>query len=235
MKKLLFLTIIALLLVSCSTEPSIEVENKAGTVSENILLNSDFENGNKTDVHANGCSTGIISGAGIGGSKALMVIPEDNWGEVEINISNHYGRGKSYYVEASLKNYESTGENLVIGISYQVVSGAVASKYGDDYNTCSDIKGGQLLSTADGKAIFNHDTNPSAVLGSAYVTVSAIIPATEIDRILAETTEKYGSGDPTLSRLYVNIFVGGETERNNYSYYVDNVVIKDLNSELPVQ
>lgn len=231
MKKSFFGTVVVILIafalfVSCSQEQ---------IVSENLVENGDFENGNRTDVYANGCWSYIASGKGINGSKALDVTPAEAWGRIEIPITSYYGQGKSYYVESSFRNNGSTGSDPTVRISYIVVSEAVASHFKNPLFDCTDIYGGQLLSNDEAKIIFGIDTNPSAVLGNEYVTVSAVIPATEIDKILTETTQKYGSGDPSLVRFYVCFSVGGETDHTDYSYYVDNVVIKDLNSELPKQ
>ena len=67
-------------------------------------------------------------------------------------------------------------------------------------------------------------SNPYVALGSGYATASAVIPAAEIARLLAETTE---TGDPSLKLFIVKIHAGGQ-EDTGYSYYVDNVVVKEL-------
>lgn len=241
-----------LVFVSCEPEPipapaptpnpKTPVEDVLGTVGENIVYNGDFETGSETDVTADGSSMVLTPSVGVNGSSAMAVLQNETYGEVYVDFTSDYGRGKSYLISASFKNNGSTNtSDLTARISFTVVSGAVmdaVGKYGwEAYYDCDDIYGGELLSDDEAEEVFGMVTNVAGetIVDDKYVTVSGILPATVIEDLLVSTTDKYGSGDPTMAMLLATIYVGTYPNQNGYSYYLDNVVIKDLNSELKRQ
>ena len=200
--------------------------NPPAEVEGNLVSNGTFDNGTSFSVYGSGATAVITSGVGVDETKALAVTQNETWGELQIDLTNSYTSGKNYYVEVRVKDNGSTGSKQDIGISYIVVSGAVWDTFGEGYYNCDGIYGGQVMSSDDVLAL-GLVSNPYVGLGSGYATASAVIPATEIARLLTETTEKYGSGDPSLKKFIVKIHAGGQ-EDTGYSYYIDNLVVKEL-------
>ena len=211
---------------SSSDEPGGNSSNSPAEVEGNLVSNGTFDNGTEFSVYGSGATTVITSGVGVDGTKALAVTQNETWGELQINLSEQYTADKNYYVEVSAKDNGSTGSNKALGISFIVVSGAVWDTFGEEYYKCDEIYEGQVMSSDDVQ-ILGLVSNPYVGLGSGYATASAVIPAAEIARLLTETTEKYGSGDPSLKKFIVKIHAGGQ-EDTGYSYYIDNLVVKEL-------
>jgi hypothetical protein len=246
------LIVSAFVFVSCGQEPVPApepkpelqaVENKAGEVSGNKVYNGDFDSAEDTDLITDGASAEITEGVGIDGSSGLVVNSAEKYGQVYIDFTKEYGRGKSYYVEASFKDNGSTNPaNLkTASISFTVVSGAVMDAVAsqpswDDYYSCQDIYDGSWLSDDEADEIFGIETNciGEDLSDGEWHTVSAILDAETIDKLLADTTAKYGSGTPTINYLFFGFFVGDYQNggQNDYKFILDNVVIKDLNTEI---
>ena len=253
--------IASLTLISCSQDqkkpgpapqPLEPVENKAGEVSGNKVYNGDFNKGSESDlVIEEGSTMNWAETAGVDGSGAMDIYQGNNYGQCYVDATELHGRGKSYYVSATFKDNPLTKtreEDSVAHISYTVVSGAVIDAVAthsswEGYYDCDDIYGGEFLSEDDALEIFGMTTDDPTVGvefdDTTWVTVSGIIPATEIDRILSETTDKYGDGsEQTIQYLLVCFYVGEYQDvkegpgQTGYGYYIDNVVIKDLNKEL---
>ena len=208
---------------SSGDEPGGNSSNPPAEVEGNLVVNGTFDNGTSFSVYGTGATTALTAGAGVEGTKALAVTQNETWGELQINLSEQYTVDKDYYVEVSAKDNGSTGSNKALGISFIVVSGAVWDTFGEEYYNCDGIYGGQVMSSDDVLTL-GLVSNPYVALGSGYTTASAVIPAAEIARLLAETTE---TGDPSLKLFIVKIHAGGQ-EDTGYSYYVDNVVVKEL-------
>ena len=210
------------------------VENQIGTASPNLISNGDFESGSETDVLPDGSICVITEGTGTNGSKALAVTQNQDYGEVYLDLTEYYGRGKSFYIEASYRNNDSVkNTDLTAKLFYLVVSEAVYNSF-DWYPDCEMIYDGELVTPEDAEDVFGLLTNNVSpqLLDDGYVTLSAIIPADEIDMILEETTKQYGSGDPKLKYLQVVLYVGEDLDQDGYSYYLDDVKVIDLNSEI---
>ena len=219
-----------------------EVTNVSGTVGENLVYGGDFERGGDHDVMGDGAALEVVANKGIDGSNALRVQQTELYGEVYIDITKYYGQGKSYYVEASFKNNDSTKvSDLTARIDYWVVSGAVVkavdSQWWEGYYDCDEIYTGEFLSNNEAMNVFGIETDgyEKTITDDGYVTIRGIIPASEIDRVLVETTNQYGSGEPTMYLLSVVFYVGSFLNQDGYNYYLDNVIIKDLNTEIPRQ
>ena len=253
----------ALVFVACSqnagggggTKPpaqKLEVKDKKGTVSENLVRNGNFDDAESeyTDVeHASsdqGVDASIVADVGIGGSKALKVESIKNWGEIDIDMTRVYGRGKSYYIEASFKDDGTPADkkdSAIPHFSFTVVSNYILEKYGKEYYDVTkwdegdDIYEGNEPMDDDIAAVtFGIETNQDAVpladasLSSTdgWQTLSAIIPATVIDKFI---------GDSTLYKFTLSFYVGQYSDeptggQYGYKYLVDNVVVKDLNTEI---
>ncbi len=246
----------ALVFVSCSQEaaeggkkippkPAQDepVENVLGEVSENLIENGTFDvENNKGVVSDEDAGVTFVEGLGIGGSNAIDVITVEKYGSINIDFTEFYGRGKSYYVEASFKNNGSVNtSDPTAHIDVTVVSGAVQdavkSQGWEGYYDCDDIYEGGVLSDDDALDLFEIETSSggATLSDTEWVTVSCIIDAETIEALLVNTTNKYGSGDPTIYKLMAVFYVGHNDAQDNYHYLVDNIVIKDLNAELDVE
>ena len=267
-KKTTLLLIVSVLLIAMSAfvackqnpidppkpDPSTPVANVAGEVSGNKVYNGEFDTGSESDlVIEEGSTMKYAEGAGVAGG-AMEIFQGNNYGQCYVEATDLYGRGKSYYVSASFKINPDTNlreKPMNAHISYTVVSGAVMDAIStykwDGYYDCDDIYGGEFLTDDDAYEIFGLETNDPEtgveINEEKYETVAGVIPATEIDRLLATTTQTYASGgsEQTIQYLLVCFFVGEYQDekvgpgQKDYGYYIDNVVIKDLNKELPAQ
>jgi len=228
------------------------IEVKLGQMSDNLVYNGDFENAKpEHDFSSEDATIEIVED---GSNKALSVIQVEPWGDVPLDITEYYGRGKSYLISAKFKNNGSTREDyLDAHVSFTVVSGAVMEavksgqykkKNGDPweaYYDCDDIYQGSWYSDALAYETFGIETNAAGVelSDTEYVEVTAILDAQTIENLLVDTTTKYTPGkEPTMAKLLAVFYVGNydaDGGQSGYSYYLDDVVIKDLNSELERQ
>ena len=249
---LVLLIVSAFVFVSCDQEAGggiakptqkLPVKDKLGIASGNLVRNGNFDDPESeyTDVqHASsdqGVNASIVDGIGIDGSKALRVEQIKNWGEIDIDMTSVYGRGKSYYIEASFKDDGNTiTDDPTPHFSFTVVSNYIVDKYGKEYYDVTvwdegdDIYSGNDPMDDDiALATFGIMTNQDAEeLSDEWQTLSAIIPATVIDSFI---------GDSTLYKFTLTFFVGTydddkEKGQKGYKYLVDNVIIKDLNTEI---
>ena len=251
-KKTTLLLIVSVLLiamfafVACKKDPVVPptpqepVENKAGDVSENLIYNGDLELEDVTDLQGDGASIEILDGVGYDGSRGLKVIQTENYGEVLVDITDYYGRGKSYYIEAKFCNAndaEGRTDDLNAKIDFSVVSGVGYATTGQDY----DIPGQYDGSWRDEGAAL--DVFDIEVLGQStpleeeggWETISGILDAEQIEALLVNQTQLCGGGDVSLYKLMVVFYLGTYSEgtgQSGYRYYLDDVVVKDLNSEL---
>lgn len=261
-KKTTLLLIISVLLiamfafVACKNDPVVPptpqepVVNKAGEVSDNLVYNGNLEDGSSSDLSGDGANVAVVGNEGYNNSHALHVEQTENYGEVLVDISDLYGRGKSYYVEAKFRNAgpEGRADDLNAKIDFNVVSGVGYEKTGHDY----DIPGqydGSWLDADSASNIFDIEIELDASAGTPivdddWVTISAVLDAEQIESLLVNQTKLCGGGDVTLYKLAIVFYVGtyaekkegevypGPVGQEGYIYYLDEVVIKDLNSEL---
>ena len=225
-----------------SPEPLDPVENEDGIHSENLAYGCDFEDGDDYMITGDGSDIEIVAGAGVGGSNALYVFQNsgEGWGETLIDATKLYGRGKSYYIEAKFCNAndaEGRTDDLNAKIDFSVVSGVGYATTGQDYDIPGQYDGSWL---DEGSALDIFDIE---VLGQAtpleveggWETISGILDAEQIEALLVNQTQLCGGGDVSLYKLMVVFYVGTYNEgtgQTGYRYYLDDVVVKDLNSEL---
>ena len=251
---LVLLIVSAFVFVSCEQEaggggvpgpaptPKAKIENVAGEVSGNIVFGGDFENGDDHDIDGDGAAITIVEGQGIDGSHALLVEPSEQYGEVWMDITKYYGAGKSFYVEGWFKNVGGEGTktiDLTAKLSFNIVTGGGYTKTGQTY----DIPGqydGSWLSDDEAEEIFGIETNCGGEDFSSgeWVKVSAILDAEQIDAVMkSEDDQCHWDGEQTMYLLGVVWYVGDYNNggQDGYKYLLDNLVIKDLNRELPTQ
>lgn len=257
---IVMLLVSALVFVSCSqgtvekkdpyTPPVLEaIENKLGTVGDdNLVFNGDFETGTVSFVTGDGASATIVAAGE--GNNALSVKTAEKYGCIYVDITDYYGRGKSYYIEAKAKNDGTdVAKDLTAQFSFTICSGAVEAeatkqkKAGHNesngpgyYYNYDEIYGAPAFDDTEGIFLpIEGDGEPANLKDGNWHTLAAILAAEEIDSFLAEQTAKYKATEQTMSRLYVCFYVGVDGKLDNYSYLVDDFVIKDLNSELPIE
>ena len=247
------LIISAFVFVSCSQEagggggvpgpaptPKEKVVNVAGEVSANLVYNGDLESGEDSDLDGDGASISVVEGQGIDGSHALLVEQSETYGEVMINLTEYYGRGKSYYVEGWFKNVGGEGtrtDDLTAYLSFNIVTGGGYTTVGQTY----DIPGqydGSWLSDDEAEEIFGIETNciGEDISDGEWHKVSAILDAEQIEAVmLSEDDQCHWTGDTTMYLLAAVWYVGTYPNQDGYKYLLDNVVVKDLNKELKRQ
>ena len=247
---LVMLVVSAFVFVSCNQEQNVPgpaptprepVVNELGEESANLVYNGDFNNGTDTDVVEDGSEIAIQADTGIGGSGALYVFQNsgEGYGEVMVDITKYYGRGKSYYVEASFKNVggEGTPEtDIMAKLSFSVVSGAGYDKYKKTYDVPGQYDYG-WIDDALAAEIFEKTTSGAGgvdISDGEWHTISAVLDAETIETMITTQTETHGTGatEPTLYYMAVSIFVGTWPTQDGYKYLLDNVKIIDLNAEL---
>ena len=225
-----------------------DIENKAGTASNNLVYNSNFESGSDTDLMADGSVIEVVSGAGIDGSNAMAVTQTENYGEVLFDITDYYGRGKSYYVEASFRNAYADGartDDLNAKIGFCITSGAGYDLYHKTYDLPGQYdESGQYINNwlDDNETYRIFEIHTGGAEGTNFSdgrwhTISGIIDAEQIEQLLVEQTQLCEGEDVSLYNFIVVFYVGTYSYeegagQSGYVYYLDNVVIKDLNSEI---
>ena len=235
--------------------PVTDVVDVLGIIGKNVVYNGAFDDGTDSDIQADGATAPVEAGIGIGGSGAMHVKQSASYGSVFVDFTSIYARGRSYYVEASFKDSGAgtRDDDPTAYISFTVCSGAVmdtaaAAKAqgidGDDggaYYAYDDIYGGDL---SENDGTFGTEIKTINTSGadldedkdeSGWVTVSGILPASVVDTMLIEQTKKYGSGDPTVQYLFATFLVGTYPRQDGYDYYLDNVIIKTLNDDIPAE
>jgi hypothetical protein len=244
----------ALVFVSCSQNtvprPNTDdddrepVENTVGDISDNLLTNGSFDSPNTaelSDTEDSG-TLGFVDGALSVDTGTI------DYGQVHIDLTKYYARGKSYYIQASFKNNGTTGKiNMNANIDCTVVSGAVQDAVDrmnwEGYYSCPEIYEGGLLEEGDDALAsfsdFLEDTtldvvpviaNGLEINDTSFVTVGAILDAETIDMLLTNTTNIYSPGTtPTMYKMLVNFYVGDGKDCSGYKYLLDDIVIYDLN------
>ena len=239
---LVLLIVSAFVFVSCEQE---ELGARTGKSTEepkdNLLYNGYFDKSlSDTDVTGEGADTDIMKGVGIGGTNGMLVHQNEIYGQIEMDLTEKYGPGKSYYVEASFKldpsgcDYDEEFEELTAYLSFSIVTGAAYEEYGQDYDLPGQYDG-HFLSDADALELFNIKTNSEGedISDGGWHTVSAVLSADTIAEVMAN--EDAGllpeNGESTMYKFHIVLLVGDYPHQDGYSYYLDNVYIKDLNPD----
>ena len=242
---LVLLIVSAFVFVSCEQEElGARTGKSTAEPDDNLVYNGYFDKGFDSDLKGDGASADIEAGVGIGGSNGMLVEQTTNYGEVVAVITDYYGAGKSYYVQASFKNNGSTNdEDLTARLSFSVVTGGAYAKVGRDYDVPGQYEGG-WLDDGDAETEFGKKTNCEGedIEDGGWHTVSAVLTGEEIAAIMAAEDEQNGVAEEdrgTMYKLMVVFFVGTYSEsglgQEGYNYVLDNVYIQDLNPELPRQ
>lgn len=230
------------------------VVNVHGT--EAVLVLDNFESElYKTSGGGEGASTEIAEGAGRTGD-ALFVQQQETYGQVAIDITKYYARGKSYYVEAWFKNNGSTNtEDLTAYIDFSLITGAGINYSGPTpYGTTHkpgetwDIPGqydGSWMADDAAWEIFEIETNVTgeSIDDTEWHKVSGILDAEGIEAMIKSQDEQcHATEESTLYEFKIIFLVGtyaseesGKPGQSGYNYYLDDIKIVDLNSELDAE
>ena len=229
------------------------VYNTKGT-AQDLLVNGNFDVYDTLTewVHDDAEMT-MATGVGIDDSDAMRVYQgaikdpsKEEWGQTSIDLTEYYGRGKSYYFEASFKleQCERTANiDKTAHISFTVCSGAVKDAVAthsdwEDYYSCDDIYQGTFMDKTAASEFFGLPLAGTSkeINETEWVTLSAILDAETIDKLLVDTTKAYPNGSsPTMYKLLAVFYVGSDGYQGGYTYLMDNVVIKDLNKEIEAE
>lgn len=208
-----------------------EVENTVGTPGENLVE----ELG---DLKEDGSTLAIAAGAGYSGGDAIIVTQTADYGEVVFDLTPNYGSGKSYYIEAWFKNNGSTRtDDLKAYLSFNIVTGSGYDAVGETY----DIPGqydGDWMDNDEALDFFELETNNGGadISDGQWHKVAAVLDAENIEALmLHEDESNNGDGDPTMYLLSIIFFVGSYPNQDGYIYYLSDVVVKDLNTEIDIE
>ncbi|MBP5283432.1 MAG: hypothetical protein J6Y93_02055, partial [Treponema sp.] len=220
--------------------PPEPVTNYTGFVSENLLENGDADIDDYPPFFTDSGCTYSREQNGASGNCWKITQPDeyDYWQELCVDLTEYYGRGKSYLISFKIKADPEAGNLKSLGypvrLGYSVYSGAVqdwALANGLEYYDWDDSDPsivspwfGGFMDEALGTEYPSDDSMgfEAAVLTDDWVEYNYVIPATEIDRIV---------NNSGLFKFYAEIYMG-EMGKGAYSYLIDDLSIKDLNAEL---
>ena len=199
---------------------------------------------------ADGSTYETVSGEGINSSKCLKVTQTETYGQLFIDLTKAYSNVKSYYLEcwikdagtpASVNNGESKASFSLWVWDQDIVD--IAKTHGGEYydwDTSWDPNqpapwDAQINTDYSGfeKALAPYEPADScssvAISKNKWTKLSGIIHAEDIANIV------YAKNPDDLVGFDINIYCGEYPNQNGYIWYVDNLRIVDLNSEIPTE
>lgn len=212
-----------------------EGEDKLGQVSENLLDDGDADECEGEIFFSSWGSEKTKVDGGVTGKAWRIYQNEEEWSELGIDITKLYGQGKSYLITAKVKNDpENTAhKNASFKLAWTLYSGAVKN-YCDENNikyydfpdeTVTTIEspwGGKFDETGEAFGYSEDDLNVVDVLSDEWQEIVCILPSTHIE-------EKVGNSG--VYEFQLSFYAGAKGEEG-YSFLIDDICIKDLNSEL---
>ena len=194
-------------------------------------------------------------------SDAILVESNYIYGQVALDMTKYYARGKSYYIEAWFKfagDVEGARtDNACAKLDFSLITGAGYNYEGPDEQGKQhpkhqkwDIPGqysGDMLSNEKADEIFDIETNLSTqgedLIDGEWHKVCGILDAEAIETVITTMDELcHATGESTLYEFNIIFLVGTYQEadpettpnvgQNNYKYYMDNIKIIDLNDDL---
>jgi hypothetical protein len=264
---LVLLVVSAFVFVSCSPEagggggvnpgpgpapkPKEEVKNVLGDMKTIIDYDFDEEAPHK-QLTGDGSTLTYAEGKGMDNSDAILVEQNYNYGQVAIDMTKFYARGKSYYIEAYFRfadDVEGALEsNACAKVDFSLITGAGYNYY-PDHQTW-DIPGqydGSMM-YSDPEDIFELEdeltlqegediTNPK----DQWHKVCGLLDAKAIETVIASMDDQcHATGESTLYEFNLILLVGTYSDdetagQKGYKYYLDNVKVIDLNDEIDVE
>ena len=212
-----------------------EGEDKLGTVSENLLDDGDADECEGEIFFSSWGSEKTKVDGGVSGKAWRIYQNAEEWSELGISMTKLYGQGKSYLITAKVKNDpENTAhKNASFKLAWTLYSGAVKN-YCDEENievydfpdevvtTIESPWGGKFAESGEAFGYSDDDLNTVDVLSDEWQDIVCILPSTHIE-------EKVGNSG--VYELQLSFYAGARGEEG-YSFLIDDICIKDLNSEL---
>lgn len=236
-------------------KPKEPVVNDLGEIKTIIDYKFDEEAPYK-QLTGDGATISYAEGKGMEGSDAILVETNYIYGQVAIDMTKFYARGKSYYIEVWFKDAGIEGartDDLNAKIDFSLITGAGYNYY-PDHQTW-DIPGqyvGGMLSNDDAALIFEYETNLMAtgvpITSDGWTKVCGILDAEDIEYVITTMDDLcHEKGESTLYEFNIIFLVGTYPEgyegdeaahgigQNDYKYYLDNIKIVDLNDDIDVE
>lgn len=252
-----------------------ETEDTVDVISENLFDNGDFDGTNVDDgliyKTESGCNVTTDVEGGASGNcirVAQTGSAEKQWEEFQIDLTDLYGQGKSYYLSFKLKadpeaattvwttttegegeeavavpvNYKSNNQTL--NVSYSVYSGAVKNwaneqkaagntDVEDYYDFDDELPGTEgIVSPWEGE--FSKDLVFEEALPGVKLTTTLPVATdewTQYDFVIPSSQIEEKINNTGLYSFSISLYMGGHAE-GGYSYLLDDIVIKDLNTEI---
>ena len=212
-----------------------EGEDVLGTVSENLLDDGDADETEGEIYFSNYGVTASKVNGGVEGQAWKVVQTADEWSELGIDLTSVYGQGKSYLISAKVKNDPENTEhkNAMFTTAWTLYSGDVKNwaertpgkdYYDYDESDSSIVSpwGGDLDTEGTAYGYSDDDFNLVTTLSDDWQEISYIINSTAIE----EKVNNSGVYKFSIA------FYAGEDGPAGYSFLIDDISIKDLNSEL---
>lgn len=215
-------------------------ENKLGTLSANLVDDGDADEteGEITKFSNNNVTMDKVDG-GVKG-QAWKISQTGSWSELVVDLTDFYGRGKSFLVSAKVKNNpeaEAKYKDASFTASYCVYSGDVknwadrteGSEYYDFVDGSLNEKGEKIVGPWGGeKDVIGEEFDFTedelglvTELSDDWKEIKYIITSTEIEKMI---------NNSGLYKMEVE-FYAGKDGASGYSYLIDDISIIDLNSE----
>ena len=220
-------------------------DNKTGTISENLIEDGDADESDDgfLGIKDDGATHTRVDGGRTGKAWKVMQTRKE-WSEICIDMTSVYGQGKSYLVTAWVKNdpENTTYKNAEFEASWTLYSGDVKNwadkipgtehyDYDDPDETNVNEKGEKIVGPWGGEldvegtdfdGFTEDDFNVVEELSDDWQMIQFIIPSTAIE----EKVNNSGVYE------FLIAFCAGPKGAAGYSYLIDDISVKDLNSEL---
>lgn len=230
-------------------KPKEPVVNDLGETK--VIIEDIFDEEAAYKIKGDGSTLTYAPGEGIGGSDAILIEQNYNYGQVAIDMTKYYARGKSYYIEAWFRNAGIEGartDDLSAKLDFSLITGA-GYNYSDPQHPKHqtwDIPGqydGSMLDNDSALEIFDLETNLTTegedISDGEWHKVCGILDAEAIEALIVNMDDLcHAEGESTLYEFTFIFLVGSYQEedvgpgQNGYKYYMDNIKIVDLNDDL---
>lgn len=240
-------------------KPKEPVVNELGT--QKTIIEDIFDEEASYKIKGDGSALTYAEGKGRNGSDAILIEQNYTYGQVAIDMTKYYARGKSYYIEAYFKlatDVEGARlDNAVASLDFSLITGAGYEYEGpDDHGVYHpkhqtwDIPGqydGSMMRNDDAMTVFDIETNLSEdgedLSDGDWHKVCGILDAESIEGIITGMDDKcHATGESSLYEFTFIFLVGKYEEsenqsapgvgQNGYKYYMDDIKIIDLNDDL---
>lgn len=262
---LVLLIVSALVFVSCSQEtgggnvPGPAPKKNESVVNElgqtKTIIEDVFDDEAPYKIKGDGSVLTYAEGEGMEGSDAMLIEQNYNYGQVAIDMTKYYARGKSYYIEAWFRNAGIDGartDDLSAKLDFSLITGAGYEYEGPDEHGQNhpkhqtwDIPGqydGSMLDNDSAYEIFGIETNQLTegedISDGEWHKVCGILDAEAIEAVITGMDDKcHATGDSSLYEFTFIFLVGTYSDdetagQKGYKYYMDNIKIVDLNDDL---